>query len=325
MAEVNASQSQSVPLSASQTLAVSASDLKRPSSSASSGSDSQHLSRTRQAKGHYSKAARSFLQKDYRASLIESQHAVNLLASSANLGMSLSASNLLESDKELNHLVEKLAILRLTALASVFSSATIKAPVLELLRQNEASEQTSADVAGLAASINSFTTSLQPSQQLILLLNKEPSAFISHLWFESLRLCSHTSGDADSPSLDPSPETLVLSLELPASVISAAIMAALRLDDINEKQIAGTHAARLISEWYLAAYSSGVGADGPSEKAAAAYEKVVNLYSLHVLAARLGEWEYAREFVGYSSLDEPKKLVSILPEQSAERDVPQDH
>ncbi len=41
------------------------------------------------------------------------------------------------------------------------------------------------------------------------------------------------------------------------------------------------------------------------------------LYSLHVLASRLGEWEYAREFVGYSSLAESVRVDARADQRSA--------
>ncbi|SNX87293.1 uncharacterized protein MEPE_06003 [Melanopsichium pennsylvanicum] len=277
----------------SQPISASASDLKRPASAASSNDDSQTLSRTKTAKAHYGKAARAFLAKDLQTALIHSQHAVDLLSSSSQLGSSLTASLLLnDTDLDVSKLIEKVAILRLTVFTQVYTDKQNSPSIRDKL--THVKSQSVSDAAGI--------------DRIVLLLFKQPQSLISHLWFEALRLCSQTSGDSDAPSLDPTPETIHLAIELPASVISSAVLAALRLDAINPAARTGTNAARLIAEWYLASFSSAFGASPPTPKATAAYEKIVGLYSLHVLASRLGEWEYAREFVGYSSLAESVKF-----------------
>ncbi|SPO23687.1 uncharacterized protein UTRI_03785_B [Ustilago trichophora] len=280
-------------LSLSQSISASASDLKRPASAASSVDDSQTLSRTKTAKAHYGKAARAFLAKDLQTALIQSQHAADLLFSSNQLGSSLTASSFLnDADLDVQKLVEKVAILRLTVFTQVYTDKQSSAIIHDKLTQ--AKEQSPFDAAAI--------------DRILLLLSKQPESLISYLWFEALRLCTQTSGEADAPSLDPTPETIHLAIELPASVISSAVLAALRLDALDPAARTGTNAARLIAEWYLASFSSAFGAAAPTPKAAAAYEKIVGLYSLHVLASRLGEWEYAREFVGYSSLPESVKF-----------------
>lgn len=279
-------------LSLSQSISASASDLKRPASAASSNDDSQTLSRTKTAKAHYGKAARAFLAKDLETALIQSQHAADLLLASSQLGSSLTASCFLNDDLDLQKLVDKVAILRLTVFTQVYTDKQISSTIHEKLTQ--AKQQSSTDAAAI--------------DRILLRLSKQPQSLISHLWFEALRLCTHTLGEADAPSLDPTPETIHLAIELSASVISSAVLAALRLDALNPAARTGTNAARLIAEWYLASFSSALGAAPPTPKAAAAYEKIVGLYSLHVLASRLGEWEYAREFVGYSSLTESVKF-----------------
>lgn len=280
-------------LSLSQSISASASDLKRPASAASSNDESQLLSRTKTAKSHYGKAARAFLAKDVQTALLQSQHAADLLSSSNHLGSSLTASALLNgADLDLQKLVEKVAILRLTVFTQVYTDSQVAGSVRDKLVQVQ--KHSRSDAAAI--------------DRILLLLAKQPPSLISHLWFEALRLCTQTSGEADAPSLDPTPETIHLAVELPASVVSSAVLAALRLDALNPAARTGTNAARLIAEWYLASFSSAFGAAPPSPKAAAAYEKIVGLYSLHVLASRLGEWEYAREFVGYSSLADSNKF-----------------
>ncbi|PWY99577.1 hypothetical protein BCV70DRAFT_109797 [Testicularia cyperi] len=281
-------------MSQSGSIAASASDLKRPSSAASSVEDSQTLSRTKNAKTHYGRAARAFLQKDHRTALVQSQRAVDVLASSSHLGESLTSSAIL-SDRGLDvaKLVEKVAILRLTALTHVYTDDRLKQNMLEQLSQ----------------------THEEGADKVVLLLSKQPQSLISHLWFQCLRLCSQTSAESDAPSLDPTPETIHLAVELPASVVSSAVLAALRLDQLDPSIRIGTQSARLISEWYLASFSSVFASHRPTEKARAAYEKIVGLYSLHVLATRLNDWEYAREFVGYSSLPESDKF-SLLEQIS---------
>lgn len=277
----------SADLSLSQSISASASDLKRPSSAASDNQESHVLSRTKDAKVHYGKAARAFLQKDYLTALIHSQKSVNILATNSDLGSSLSASSSWpEHHADLDRLIEKVAILRLTVLTHVYTDAKIKQEMLDHM-----SKTTESGVDNIS-----------------LLLSKQPTSLISHLWFEVLRLCSQTTGESDAPALDPTSETIHLAVELPASVISSAVLAALRLDSLDRTAKKGSQAARQIAEWYLASYSSIFHARPPTEKALAAYEKIVNLYALHVLATRLGEWEYAREFVGYASLPESSRF-----------------
>ncbi|KAN0065767.1 hypothetical protein ACQY0O_000897 [Thecaphora frezii] len=295
--------------SLSHSLSVSASDLKGPSSSISSTSESHSLSRTRQARSHYARAARAFLHKHHIDALLDSQHALDILAPSPDLGLSLSASNLAEADAELARLSEKLAILRFTLVSSTFADQQLRKSLLAQLSHNLNSD--ARPTAESEADTAAPTSRTYASKQLSSLLSREPPKLMAYLWFEALRLCSQTSIDTDVPSLEPSAETLLLAVELPASVVSAAILAALRLNDFDTRQSLGTQSARLIAEWYLAAYSSAAGPQGPSEKAATAYKRVVNLYALHILATRLDEWEYAREFVGYSSLEEPKKLALL--------------
>ncbi|CBQ73389.1 conserved hypothetical protein [Sporisorium reilianum SRZ2] len=283
-------------LSLSQSISASGLDLKRPASAASSVEDSQSLSRTKTAKALYGKAARAFLAKDLQTALLQSQHAADLLFSSQQLGSSLTASSFLnDADLDVQKLVEKVAILRLTVFTQVYTDKHISASIHEKLAHLK--QQSASDAAAI--------------DRITLLLSKQPQSLISHLWFEALRLCTQTSGEADAPSLDPTPETIHLAIELPASVISSAVLAALRLDALNPAARTGTNGARLIAEWYLASFSSAFGAAAPTPKAAAAYEKIVGLYSLHVLASRLGEWEYAREFVGYSSLAESIKFALL--------------
>ncbi|SAM82314.1 uncharacterized protein UBRO_04694 [Ustilago bromivora] len=284
-------------LSLSQSISASASDLKRPASAASSNNDgSQTLSQTKAAKTHYGKAARAFLAKDLQTALVQSQHAADLLLSSSQLGSSLTVSSFLDSDLDLQKLVDKVAILRLTVFTQVYTDKQVSDSIHDKFTQ--AKQQTSSTTSSDRAAID----------RILLLLSKQPQSLISHLWFEALRLCTHTSGENDAPSLDPTTETMHLAIELSASVISSAVLAALRLDALNPAARTGSNAARLIAEWYLALFSSAFGAAPPTPKAAAAYEKIVGLYSLHVLASRLDEWEYAREFVGYSSLAESVKF-----------------
>ena len=280
-------------MSLSQSISAAAADLKRPASAASSIDDSLSLSRTKTARAHYAKAARAFLAKDLQTALLQSQHAADLLSASHQLGNSLTASSFLrDADLDVQKLVEKVAILRLTVFTQVYVDKQGSASIHDKLAQVK--QQSSWDAAAI--------------DRITLLLSKQPQSLISHLWFEALRLCTQTSGEADAPSLDPTPETIHLAIELPASVISSAVLAALRLDTFNPAARTGTNAARLIAEWYLASFSSAFGGAAPTPKAAAAYEKIVGLYSLHVLASRLDEWEYAREFVGYSSLAESVKF-----------------
>jgi hypothetical protein len=114
-------------------------------------------------------------------------------------------------------------------------------------------------------------------------------------------------------SLSPSPTVKASSASLPylpAQVLVALSFSALKLS-------LPQHARTMIEEWLThrgsdPEFDSASAAREGKEKEELGYEKVMDCYLLHVLP-RLGEWEYAREFLRFEGeLSREKKQVSVL-------------
>ncbi|WFD34421.1 hypothetical protein MCUN1_001262 [Malassezia cuniculi] len=129
------------------------------------------------------------------------------------------------------------------------------------------------------------------------LLDQPLGGLVASLWAESLRVFG---GQApEPPSLEATSETLTSALLLPTAVISSAILMALRAD----MALQGTNYARQLCEWYFAA----VLAPEAPQVDMAQYQRVIRLYTVHVLGAHMHDWDYARSFVGYSRLTDVEK------------------
>ncbi len=115
------------------------------------------------------------LAKDLQTALIQSQQAFDLIVSASQLGSSLTASSFLNDDLDLQKLVEKVAILRLTVFTQVYTDKASSTSIPAKLTQ--AKQQSTSDSATI--------------DRILLLLSKQPESLISHLWFEALRLCTH--------------------------------------------------------------------------------------------------------------------------------------
>ncbi|PWN52241.1 hypothetical protein IE53DRAFT_409595 [Violaceomyces palustris] len=304
---------------------------RSPSSSASSVSgEIQSLpNNPKLARSQFTSAARAFLQKDHLHALVQTQNALHsLLANKPTaigrldhigdsiLDISEQSERDNHHDPDLLKLCEKLSILRLTVSTSVYTHPSTHRAVLDRITTPPS-----------PSSLHHDANLEQTFSSLAKLLTKPPKELIAQLWSEALQLFSAPSASipqAQSHSLDPTPETLLMALELPPSVVSASIMAALRLDESPQSSGQGTLAARQICEWFLASFSAAPPQPLPttiSDQKAAAYQRVVELYALHLLGSRLGEWEYAREFVGYSSLADADKAELLSRLDSAESHI----
>lgn len=278
----------------SSSLSTSISELQSPSSSMILSSSSSNGNKI---KSLYSQSAKSFLQRDHLKAISSNQSALNLLIQSSST-----------DHDQLN----KLLILRLTILSTIYSSQTIKSDLISSLTKSSSS--------------NSI------HRELLTIFNLNQSLFIQSFWKECLTLSNGSHIDSISiDALRPNPSTLNLALSLNHSVLSSAILAAIKLDDssreshnkLNSDQVGSS--SRLISEWFLAAFASinlseireqkigngnGNGNGLDYENLKLSYEKVIEVYSLHILGVRSGEWEYASEIVAYSQLDQAQNQVS---------------
>ncbi|PWN46319.1 hypothetical protein IE81DRAFT_319215 [Ceraceosorus guamensis] len=272
------------------------------------------------AQALYSRAARAFLQRSHASALLTSQAALDLL----NEGTES------PRDAELTQVLERLLILRLTIFATLYEPRNPSgAPILEALKRQ----------------------SSQASQQLQHRLGLPVEDFLLELWKEPLKayhpdLISHWS---ELDSLDPSPSTLRSPLDLPGGLVAAAIMSALRVDGahtdsepsanfnrvVSRKEMASTNAASLsglkaarsICEWVLAAHSApllGHEQSAMSVKALQArqeqYDRVLELYTLHVLGARAGEWDYAEQLISLSGGGDSQSKEALLHRLYAAKD-----
>lgn len=265
------------------------------------------------ARAYYARAARAFLQRNYLSALALSEDARAALSP-------LPSSNTATGSSDRARLTERLAVLRLTLYATSYASRS--------------------DI------LASVSTALSHAELVQARLSLSPREFAAALWMDTLEAFSPTSFTPDQQlaykvqpakveaSLDPTPKTLSAALALPPGVLAAAILAALRLDEPGTGAGAGTsqpslppvggaegsRAARAICEWFLAAHASASAtAAGQAQAQVQAYKRVVELYAVHVLGARSAEWEYAREFAGYSALEPREREVSLRIQKVLQR------
>lgn len=193
------------------------------------------------------------------------------------------------------------------------------------------------------------------TEQLIL----PPERFFARMWTQSLRFYqsiptvpSITSAvpDANATSITPTPEVLRSALQLPAAVIEALVLGALKVDEdlarhssssksngkasTKGKDVpAGLQAARAMCEWVLSAYSSaGLDTIADRKHLHDQYGRVLRLYALELLGLRLQDWEYAREMVRCAKLitgdqreiDERTALLAEMAEAHNEAEARHD-
>ncbi|PWN32023.1 uncharacterized protein FA14DRAFT_162308 [Meira miltonrushii] len=178
-------------------------------------------------------------------------------------------------------------------------------------------------------------------------LSLPPDQFFVRLWYHTLAYfdsCpSLKSIKTKAPSRNTAtktistdgipPEAVSAALQVPAGVIEALILGALKIDeDVNRSTVQpngklnghkkvdktksvpqGLQSARSICEWVLSAYSASTGLDQVKEERKHLqdqYGRTIRLYALDILALRLQEWEYSVQMVRCAKLitDDPIEL-----------------
>jgi hypothetical protein len=225
-------------------------------------------------KGLYAPAARAFVRKDFALTHTLMEAALVILLQHppvVSIGMNTSGHD------SLSTLRRKWDLLRITLETTAYTSLSPQSSSLSKAVESSHS--------------SSVANSLQP------ILSLEPNALVQSLHSRSEQLHS-------PKGYRPSP------LYIPASILSALVFAALKLD------CAGS-ARNLVEAWLafrrdamdakeLGSAPVNVGPQGPSsldvfelvDLSSEGYEKVLDVYCLQVLP-RLGEWDYAMEFLKY--------------------------
>lgn len=203
----------------------------------------------------------------------------------------------------------------------------------------------------------------QDSLALSLQLQLEPTSFIASVWTQALRFYSNAptipSLKAKAPSegtlsIVPETDTLLSALQLPAPVVEALILGALKIDeDIARSHVKptkgiangksaknvkgaqpGVQSARAVCEWLLSAHSDLTTKQVELSEADHIHlydqhNRVLRLYSLDVLGLRQNEWEYAGEMVrcaklmteGQAEIEERAALLSEIIQAQASADT----
>ncbi|WFD26722.1 hypothetical protein MNAN1_001707 [Malassezia nana] len=227
----------------------------------------------------YVKATQAFLRKDYVPCLLEIEKALE----SAHEG---SASSL-----------EQLMVLRFTALYAVYAHAAVRQRVSSELHQTESVH----------------------SHKVEHMLDMKPTLLFIQLWYE----CVYALAQVPSPETLPSSIALTpvaeqVLLRMPTSVLSSAILMALRMDNLanaDALQTTPSQNARQVCECFFSAVVQAEDDYQDMDK----YERILRLYAIQVLGTSQGEWDYASNFVEYSTLPPPVKQ-SILEALSAAHD-----
>lgn len=227
-------------------------------------------------------------------------------------------------------LAEQFLVLQITALCAIYTPNDQD----QLRSRIEHWQQSSGRDVRLPDEIN---------QQLSL----SPDQFFIHLWYHTLAYFDSCpslksikskapSRNASTKSISTdsiSPEAVSAALQVPAGVIEALILGALKIDeDINRSTLhvngkmngykkgdknkivpQGLQSARSICEWVLSAYSASTGLDQIKEERKHLrdqYGRTIRLYALDILALRLQEWEYSVQMVRCAKLitDDPIEL-----------------
>lgn len=264
------------------------------------------------ARALYARAARAFLQRAHVPALLASEAALASLLEDS----STPSSPKLDADlaDERPRLLERTLILRLTLFATLYAPASpSSAPILASLPES-----------------GSEATRVRERLEL------PPARFLAASWNEALQAYHGELGELPRNQIEPSAASLRPVLDLPAGVVCAAIMGALRVDETSatgtglqskkeasssaasaasQQSYGGLKAARDICEWVLAAHSAppiSPGAEAAASSAARReqHSRVLELYALHVLGARAGEWDYAEEMIRMAMGEVAEREVS---------------
>lgn len=259
-----------------------------------------------QAKSLYNQAARNFLHRKHVEAILTAEKAL-LAFQSEHL-----------QDR---NLAERLIILRLTLLATIYRPSKEEQKVELFSQLKAAGKLTTQDDAAIS--------SLEDLLSLPTLL------FLTRLWVDVLRFYVEVlprlpsiqarAPIASTTSLSPEPDTLPSALQPPAGVVAAAIMGALRIDGESKEKTTeasstlkgkkeakstkpktkadmgeGLQAAKLMSEWVMSAHSKMMGSYTSFNSVEVEYlyqqhSRVLQLYTVHILGTRLEQWELANQ------------------------------
>jgi hypothetical protein len=269
------------------------------SASTSSLSSSNTIS---QAKTFYNQAARNFLHRRHVEAILNAEKAFIAFRAEGVQDHSLA---------------ERLVILRLTLLATIYQPKKVEQKVDMFSQLKATGKATSQDLAAI--------TSLEALLSLPTLL------FLTRLWVDVLRFYVEalprlpTVQSRIPPTLTSSlsaqPDTLLSALQPPAGVVAAAIMGALRINDEGKESLSslkgkkeaktsrpkteadmgeGLQAAKAMCEWVMSAHSkmAGTYASFNASELDHLYQqhtRVLQLYTLHILGTRLEQWELAHQ------------------------------
>lgn len=105
---------------------------------------------------------------------------------------------------------------------------------------------------------------------------------------------------------------------LPASVAASLVMAAISVEEAASSAGSSTDPSpsavpltRSLAETLLSAYTNALDADAKNASALAAYARVCELYAVHILGVRCGQWDYADQVVRLSLLGDEARAVSV--------------
>lgn len=308
MSAIHATESKSVGLGRPSTLA----DADRPSTlttslslSSSSSSSLNSLSPLPLARSQYSSAAHHFIQRRPREALAELEQARRLALQVISLDDEVRKS---ETWKALR---EKVVILWITLLVSFAKG-----------------EQSVTDMDTLLDDTN-----------VILRSTDKAASFLDKLSRAVLVQWASTESDvamiqSSAPGQDATRQRVLAAL--PASVTASLIMASLSIEEARDgaANSSGSTATsdasqqpspnavpltRNLAEELLSAQSAHLdqGPDDAQQASSArsatltAYGKVLELYSIHVLGVRCGQWDYADQLVRLSLLQDEPRAVSF--------------
>ncbi|PWN30580.1 hypothetical protein BDZ90DRAFT_18130 [Jaminaea rosea] len=108
---------------------------------------------------------------------------------------------------------------------------------------------------------------------------------------------------------------------LPSSVAASLVMAALGVEEAagnststgqSTPSPSAVPIARSLAETLLTAYTNAHDADSKTASALAAYGRVMELYAVHVLGVRCGQWDYADQVVRLSLLEDEARARLLL-------------
>lgn len=282
--------------------------LSLSSSFSASGSNGV-LSPLPLAKAEYSAAAHSFIQRDPIKSLSQLEEARRLLFEVIQIGDDV------RLGRHWTSLREKVLILWITLLVSLWKrDAEVQNLDEAMLRSIPTTTQ---EIFGQSGSTQ--------SQNFLARLVKEVTTPWASTAAEAETLRS------SSPTLDLSSEEAHIVQRrvmgrISASVAASLVMASLSVEEASQSRSSqerqqgeavplpnSVPITRNLAETLLSSNTStidGLDVQKDSKETMAAYAKVLELYTIHVLGVRCGQWDYADQVVRLSLLQDEARAVS---------------